>query len=109
LTVQNGSSAGQGGCIDAGQSLTLMRVRVQGCRTTLAGGGVSAVGTLAFPSVLSITDTTIAQNVSTGPGAGLDLSGQGGGGLTATISRSTISGNVAATFGGGIRATQGTI
>ena len=37
LTVQNGNTAFQGGCISGGSGLSLMRVRVQGCRTTLNG------------------------------------------------------------------------
>ncbi len=91
VTVQNGNPAGgPGGCIAIfGLNLTLARVVVKSCRTGSAGGGIFVSG----PSTVTLTDTTISQNVGTG--------GNGGGGIylaysvTAALTRVTISGNSA--------------
>jgi predicted outer membrane repeat protein len=99
LTVQNGyPGASPGGCIsNMGVNLTLTRVVVKSCQSDAAGGGIFAVG---GPATVTVTDTTITQNVVTGAG--------GGGGLyltsdvVMTMTRATVSAN-AAGFGAGIR------
>jgi CSLREA domain-containing protein len=96
LTVQNGNpgNVSGGGIYISGANLTLVRVVVKSC-TGAGGGGIIVFG----PSTLTVTDTTISQNVVPGPsgGGGVYLSS----GTTATMTRATISGNSGA-FAGGV-------
>jgi CSLREA domain-containing protein len=104
VTVRNGNSGTSfGGCFymssgsASGSALTLTRSAVTGC----SAGSNSAAGIIIFgstsPSSLTLTDTTIAQNSTTGSGGGVYLSSN----TSATIVRSTISGN-SALFGAGL-------
>lgn len=95
LTVRNGNSNDFGGCFRfTGANLTLSRTVVKSCNAGLAGGGGIDV---SLPSTVTLTDTTITQNVSPGDGGGIYLSH----GTTAMITRTTISGN-SARYGAGI-------
>ena len=108
LTLQNGNPGNNlgGGIYVSGVNLTLARVVVKSCNSGVlsgsqsGGGGIFAMG----PSTVTLTDATITQNVTTGPGYG---GSRAGGGLylssvtTATMNRTTISSN-SAVQGGGI-------
>ena len=99
LTVQNGyPGAALGGCIlNMGVGLTLTRVVVKSCQADAPGAGICVIG---GPATVTLTDTTISQNVVT--------NNNGGGGLylasdvVVTMTRTTVSAN-AAGFGAGIR------
>jgi large repetitive protein len=94
LTIQNGNKpAVQGGGIYSGGTLTLTRVKVTG---NSAGGG----GGIKSDSVLTMTDSIVSNNITTGgvaPGGGIWIDGG-----TANLTNTTISGNIAALYGGGI-------
>jgi CSLREA domain-containing protein len=98
LTVRNGNPGNTpgGGISVSGVNLTLARVVVQSCTVASGGGGIFVSG----PSMVTLTDITISQNVVTGAsgGGGVYLTGA----ITATMTRATISGNSSG-FGGGIR------
>ena len=97
LTVQNGAPTRFGGCfyMSTGAQLTLTRVVVKNCRaSTFGGSGVGGAFYIFFGSILTLTDTTIAQNVSDTGGA-IAI-----GHATATMNRTTISGNSAGSGGG---------
>ena len=103
LTITDGNNAlaDPGGAIHSSAGdLVVERVRVTGNRASLRGGGISAVG-----SSLSVTDSTIDDNMDTG--------GVGGGGLytnvvTTTLTRTVIRDNTATNVnvpeGGGFKA-----
>ena len=103
LTVQNGApvttvNAPGGGGISMGNDgnfpgqLTLTRVVVKACTSSSGsgGGGIIVFGLAASPSTLTVTDSTITQNVSGGSGGALNLSS----GTTATVTRTTVSSNL---------------
>ena len=91
----------------AGASLTLNGITVQHGYAS-RGAGISVVGVagvlpLDYRGVLTLNDTTITQNVSTGGGGGVYLAMDG----SAAMNRTTVSGNSAAS-GGGIYYSAGT-
>ncbi len=96
LTVTGGdaSSAG-GGIFGRVGSLTLNQMKITGNAARTGGGGVAmSQGTLV------LNDSTVTNNSSGGSrGAGGGINVFGG---QLTVARSTISGNIATNFGGGI-------
>jgi CSLREA domain-containing protein len=98
VTVRNGNSATSfGGCFYMSASLTLNRVVVTGCNSgTNSGAGIIVFGSSSAPSTLTLTDTTIAQNTTTGIGGGIYLSSN----TVGTITRTTVSGNTASNGAG---------
>ena len=100
LTVQNGDTAESGGCflMTPGTQLSVTRVIVKAC-TGNTGGGIYLAGSAGLPSNLTVTDSTIAQNVAVIAGGGLNVIGGANG--IATLNRTTFSGN-SAQQGGGI-------
>ena len=92
ITIQNGSAADGGGIrLDASSSLTLRDAAVSGNHASNVGGGIFVSG------VLTIERVAIEGN-SADVGGGLYINN----GVTGTIVNSTISGNTAASDGGGI-------
>jgi CSLREA domain-containing protein len=133
LTIANGHAFGSGGGVESGDSatLTLTRVVVQSNRASGAlanlGGGIynggeldlrevdvlsnsvsgnsaSVGGGIANAGGLSMTDTNIAENHAQAEGGGLDNGASG----SASITRSTFSGNISGGSGGAIR-NRGTV
>ena len=125
LTIENGNSpAAGGGILNATAALTLERSRLQANVATGSGGGLSSFSTEA----LTITDSTISGNKAGTYAGGIDgnsittnisgstiadniaLGANNGGGVTnsaavgsqTTVTNSTIRGNRAATYSGGI-------
>lgn len=96
LTIENGSTAGQGaGILDQGENLTLDGVVVSGNQAGGDGGGLAFLGQNA--AVLSVERSTFAGNVAGGEGGGLFASLAAG----LTLRDSTISGNSSTSSGGG--------
>jgi outer membrane protein assembly factor BamB len=92
-----GSTSGKGGGIYCSQGKPTIRNCVISDNFATNGGGI-----WMHPSVVGvIEDCKILNNKSTNNGAGLCIESSGSGGST-NISRSEISGNVAAAEGGGI-------
>ena len=84
------------GGIAVGSNLNLISTTLINNRSTVAGGLLAGTG-----SVITITNSAIISNVSTGSnagGGGLTLAG----GAAAAIKRSVIAGNTSASDGGGI-------
>jgi CSLREA domain-containing protein len=127
VRITGGVTADNGAGIQSNGTLTLVRDAIVGnsATGTASGGGVSSSGpaltitqsmlagnlaynggAIDFGHLLTITDSTIAGNSAGGPGSNGDGGGiSGGGGSTALIKSSTITGNVAfngAGSGGGI-------
>jgi predicted outer membrane repeat protein len=130
LTIRNGSVTGGGGGIQFGNADLLLRDSVVAgnsasglgagisndlapgtgnvtlVRTTVArnvAGGVHGGGLYVLTSALTIKDSTVRRNISSGSGGGIATSG------TLTVTNSTISGNTAFSFGGGIEANTVTL
>jgi uncharacterized repeat protein (TIGR01451 family)/CSLREA domain-containing protein len=105
-----GFSGDGGGILTTGATLDLTRVAVVGNRADLNGGGIAAPPENATPAVVTVTDSTIANNAVSG-GA---TEGQGGGIYIAggaTLTNTTVAGNSVsnpgANVGGGIAAIKG--
>ncbi len=131
----NQSTQGNGGGIDfdfAKSNLIVQNSLLRGNSAAVAGGGINDSGS----GNITLTDCTLDSNqaagTGTGVGGGIDYSGGGaitltdstvsdnaatlGGGLllsnsaaTANLLNSTVSGNIAGTFGGGIEQSAGTL
>jgi hypothetical protein len=87
-----------GGVLDRGSELNLTRCAItENGGSGEVGGGV-AVGTIAPPAVVKITDCTILDNSVTGRGGGIFNNGAGP--VTLTVVGTTIAGNQAAVGGG---------
>ena len=96
LTIQNGSTADDGGGIYVdGATLTISNSTVSGNFADDDGGGISADG-----ATLTVTNSTVTGNSTGGDDGGGLFAGSG---TLMTVSDSTISGNSAADDGGGIR------
>jgi CSLREA domain-containing protein len=95
VTVRNGqNAAGNAGIYSAG-SLTLSEVRIT-ANTGFAGAGLTMVGT-----ALTMRDSILSDNTSTGVG-GLGGGMQISGGTVAILTNVTVSGNTAKSDGGGM-------
>jgi Chlamydia polymorphic membrane protein (Chlamydia_PMP) repeat len=105
LTITGGVTSGVGGGLLSLEALTVSQCWITGNRADNGGGIDNFYGTLA------VIDCTISGNASTG------VTGGGGGilnfssslGQTSSITNSTISGNTAATRGGGVNNFKGTL
>ena len=101
-TINGNIASGNGGGIYLGAgSMTLAGDTMSGNSASNGGGIYQAGGTLIVQSGPSGTATTISSNTTSGTGAGIDIAGG-----SATITRSTISGNIAtsaSSTGGGDR------
>jgi CSLREA domain-containing protein len=104
--TQNVSTADGGGVYLAFDgSASMNRTTVSGNSAASGGGIYFTENACILRSSLSLTDSTISQNVATSFGGGLYISGRScDGGENVRIGRSTISGNSAAE-GGGIYST----
>ncbi len=136
FTITNGAAAsatfyGDGGGIynNAGGGLTLSDSSVVNNTATGSGGGIATNVYFSAPTVTTVTNSAISNNVSILGGGGIFFSGPGtltvtnstisgnqaadavgdapSGGIhvdnaTATVSNSTINGNTSQTYGGGI-------
>jgi parallel beta-helix repeat protein/predicted outer membrane repeat protein len=152
VAVRNGNVTGHGGGVQVGNANLVVRDgTVTGNRASLTGGGVSngaAPGTenvtlvrttvgrnvagtdggglsVFGTSVLTLRDSTVRRNVAASSGGGIsagtatltnstvsgNIANVGGGirASTANLTNSTVSGNSAAAFGGGIRAETATL
>ena len=106
-TVTQNVSTGDGGGVYLAfdGSATMNRTTVSGNSAASGGGIYFSAGPCILRTSLSLTDSTIAQNVATGFGGGLYMLGPScNGEENVRISRSTVSGNSAAE-GGGIYST----
>lgn len=110
VTIQNGAVENVSGTGMEGAGLfntgttTLFRVVVTHNRAEMDGGGIMNDGEFGDSAVLTVIDSTIAQNMA---GAFNALTDGGGGiynkgGGTLTLERSTVSDNSAPILGGGI-------
>ena len=97
LNDATGSASGGGGIFNNG-NLNLLNVNISNntAPTNSEGGGIYNV------NVLSITNSTISANQSSGGGGGISNSTLSTNSGTLTISSSTISGNTTSASGGGI-------
>ena len=138
-SINNNSTTGtgshSGGIYSTGGSVTIINSTIDGNNISTANGvgaGLSVIG-----AGLSLTDSTVSNNANTGAGSlaggvavangkllisGSTISGNSttgaaggigfdsnGNAVTATIVNSTISGNTAGTFGGGVATFNGTL
>jgi predicted outer membrane repeat protein len=108
LTITNGGtliSSNPGGGIYSTESLTLTHVVISGCQTGGKGGGVYILPDTSNAKV-TITDSTISDNIATGDGGGLFIKmpapTAGAAGAKVSISNSVITGNTSGNTGGGI-------
>jgi len=99
LTITGGDTVSGGGIYSAG-NLSLNRCSILRNSASFGGGGLYNEA-----GVLTVTSCTITDN-STGRGGGIFNGGVGG---TATIVRSTVSGNEASLGGGGLWLNQGDV
>ena len=99
--AQNQATSGGGVYLSVLTTASMTRATLSGNSASGPGGGIAVFSTASAPSTLAVTDTAITQNNTTGAGGGLSINGV----TTATINRSTISGNSAGlgfSSGGGI-------
>ena len=101
--VFSGPVSGGGILVGGASTLTVANSTIAGNTASGSndGGGIASYGTVNLDTV------TLANNSSEGSGGGLFLSG--GGTDSATIENSTIAGNTAALFGGGLSQAGGTL
>ena len=122
LTIRNGKVTGPGGGIRVGNADLVVRdCAVTGNRASATGGGISN-GSIPGTGNVTLVRTTIGRNVTGAGGGGICVTGSStlavrgstvrrniaafdGGGIaadTATLTDCTVSGNSAATYGGGL-------
>ncbi|MEM9767768.1 MAG: filamentous hemagglutinin N-terminal domain-containing protein [Cyanobacteria bacterium P01_D01_bin.71] len=124
LTVQNGSTAGNGGGIFSNGAITLTNSTVSGNSTSDNGGGISS-----NTGALTLNNSTVSGNSSTDNGGGVytrnglitltnsivsnNSSNRYGGGVHSrsviTVTNSTVSGNSSRRNGGGLYSRSGNI
>jgi hypothetical protein len=94
--IDGNTGSAFGGGVYSTESLTLSRVVISGCAAA-SGGGVFVEGTKGAAFV-SVSNSLIAEDMTTGSGGGLNLHKV----RSIAVKNSTISGNSASVLGGGM-------
>ncbi len=106
VTLRNGHASEGGGAVRNQGVLHLTRAVVTGNSSVGAGAPGGGIWSAGDESSLSISESTISVNTAAGPGGGIAV------GRTFVMVNSTVSGNAAGDFGGGVyafKATDGSI
>ena len=104
--VADGAAGSGGGILNDGGTLTITGALITGNSAVRAGGGIEATTTNSRNSVVTVTDSTISNNTvgsSPGNGGGVHITDLAGGNTSNfTLTGGTVTGNSAASEGGGL-------